>query len=203
MDKKFLNFWGNAFLNMARSQEQMEAMTKWMGAGMPPGGADFSNWIDLFSKTYGLAYAPRSQPPDTGDADEAHADTEAWQRSIRNFQSSLRQYFDMLGVVPKSEHVELIKKYEALKEKVDDMQETIRHLRMQTGTPETDGGDTPESEAVVKDFQRMISQQTRQFQELMNAAQSFFNPTGNAPETAPDTTPNTSSGTSSDPETSE
>ncbi len=66
-----------------------------------------------------------------------------------------------MGVVPKDEHLTLIKKYEALKEKVAAQEETIKHLRMLLEEKGTGQGD------MIRGFQDLVKKQTEQFQELM------------------------------------
>jgi uncharacterized coiled-coil protein SlyX len=55
----------------------------------------------------------------------------------------------------------LIKKYEALKKKVAEQEQTIKHLRMQL---EGEGADLGE---IIRGYQNLVKKQTDQFQRLM------------------------------------
>jgi hypothetical protein len=74
-----------------------------------------------------------------------------------------------MGVVPKDEHLALVKKYEELKEKVTAQEETIEHLRMllEAKKVETQG-------ELVQGFQEIIEKQSEQFQETMETLSRFF-----------------------------
>ncbi|MFZ0450331.1 MAG: hypothetical protein WAL98_13930 [Desulfatiglandaceae bacterium] len=147
MDKKFLEFWGNLLINAAKGQEQLEDMTKWMGQGLK----GFENYSDMFRKLYGL----------DGVDEDSSEDLKQRQRAAAEFQKSFKDYMDLMGVVPKQEHLALVQKYEELKDRVSGQEETIKHLRMllgQRGSSE---------ETVTQTFQGLIKKQTDQFQELM------------------------------------
>ena len=74
-----------------------------------------------------------------------------------------------MGVVPKDEHLALVKKYEELKEKVVAQEETINNLRMllEAKKVETQG-------ELVQGFQEIIEKQSQQFQETMETLSRFF-----------------------------
>jgi sugar diacid utilization regulator len=75
----------------------------------------------------------------------------------------------MMGIVPKDEHLELVRKYEELKKKVAVHEETIKHLRMllEEKRAETQG-------EFVKGFREILEKQSEQFQETMETMGSFF-----------------------------
>jgi hypothetical protein len=75
----------------------------------------------------------------------------------------------LMGVVPKDEHLALVKKYEELKEKVAAQEETINNLRMllEEKKVETQG-------ELVQGFQEIIEKQSQQFQETMETLSRFF-----------------------------
>jgi len=147
MDKNFLEFWGNLLINAAKGQEQLEDMTKWMTQGLE-GFEDLSN---MFRKFYGLDGVDEASPQYL----------KKWQNAASEFQKSFRDYLDLMGIVPKEEHLSLVKKYEDLKARVADQEETIKHMGMllgQRGSSE---------ETVTQTFQDLMNKQTDQFQELM------------------------------------
>jgi NCAIR mutase (PurE)-related protein len=81
-----------------------------------------------------------------------------------------------MGVVPKDEHLALVKKYEELKEKVAAQEETINNLRMllEEKKVETQG-------ELVQGFQEIIEKQSQQFQETMETLSCFFKKDKNQP----------------------
>ena len=74
-----------------------------------------------------------------------------------------------MGMVPKNEHLELVKKYEELKEKVADQEETISHLRMLLEQRKAESQDE-----LVQGFQDLIDKQSKQFQQTMETFGSLF-----------------------------
>ena len=50
MDKNFLEFWGNFFINAAKGQQQLEDMGQWMSQGFK----GFEELTAMFRKCYGL-----------------------------------------------------------------------------------------------------------------------------------------------------
>jgi hypothetical protein len=156
MDKEFMKFWGNFLLNAAQGQEQFENMTQWMQQGFK----GFEDLNTLFRKAYGLEQtAP--QP--------ANEYLENWKKAQESFTQSFKDFCSAFGFVPKDDHLALVKKYEGLKLKVESQEETIKHLRMllaQAGAAEQD--------AVTTKLNDLMSQQTEQFQKLMEGFGRMF-----------------------------
>ena len=155
MDKHFLEFWGNFLINAAKGQKQLEDMSKWMQQGFK----GFDELTAMFRKFYGLEHMEK----DTFDY------METWKKASEDFQKSFKDYLRLMGVVPKEEHLTLVKKYEELKEKVAFQEDTIRNLRMLLDEKKAE----PQGE-VVKGFQEIIEKQTEQFQETMETFGRFF-----------------------------
>ncbi|MEA1947488.1 MAG: hypothetical protein U9N83_09335 [Thermodesulfobacteriota bacterium] len=155
MDRHFLEFWGNFLINAAKGQKQLEDMSKWMRQGFE----GFDELTAMFTKFYGLEHMEKDTP----------AYMETWKKASENFQKSFKDYLHMIGVVPKDEHLTLVKKYEELKERVATHEETIKHLRMllEEKKAETQG-------ELVQGFQEIIEKQSEQFQETMETFGRFF-----------------------------
>jgi len=129
MDEKFLEFWGNLLLNAARSKKQTDELMRWLKLGFPgitasPGstspGSGFEEMIAVFRKLYGLdKISKKNEDPQ-----------KVWAEALKDFQKSFQDYLAFSGVVSRKEHLALVKKYEKLKAKCNDQEETIRHLRM-------------------------------------------------------------------------
>ncbi|MBE9569307.1 MAG: hypothetical protein IMF11_01660 [Proteobacteria bacterium] len=155
MDKQFLEFWGNFMINSAKGQKQLEDMTKWMSQGL----SGFDEMTAMFGKFYGLDKLGKDTP----------AYLKTWEKATEDFQKSFKEYLSLMGVVPKDEHLTLIKKYEDLKKRVADQEETIKHLRMlQDEKWAADQGE------VIKGFQNVVKNQSEQFQELTESISRFF-----------------------------
>ena len=154
MDRQFLEFLGNFFLNAAKGQKQLEDMAQWIGGGL----SGFEELSGMFRKFYGINGQPLSAPDST----------KAWEMASENFKKSYHEWLDLMNVIPKSEHQALEKKCAALEKKVALQDETIRELRKllgEKGLPFTDA---------VDGFTRMMEAQGRQFQELMvNLGKAF------------------------------
>ncbi len=155
MDRHFLEFWGNFLINAAKGQKQLEDMSKWMQQDFE----GFDELTGMFNKFYGLEHMEKDTP----------VYTETWKEASESFQKSFKDYLRLMGVVPKNEHLTLVKKYEELKEKVAAHEETIIHLRMllEEKKAETQG-------ELVQGFQEIIEKQSEQFQETMETFDRFF-----------------------------
>ena len=150
MDRQFLEFWGNSILAAAKGQKQLDDLARWM-RGLGSGSED---WTAMFRQFYDLGT-------------EA-ADSNAWDQAMKQFQSSLKDWLDLMNLAPKIEIEKLQKKCRALEEKIAAQQDTIRQLQKRAG----EKGDHL-SNAVV-DFSRLMEQQSKQFQELMGSVGKAF-----------------------------
>jgi hypothetical protein len=155
MDRHFLEFWGNFMLNSARSQKQVEELTEWVRKGF----SGFEELTSLFKNIYGL------EETATGST----ASVNAWKKAQEDFMKSMRDYLNLLGVVPFDEHAALVRKYEDLKEKIASQEETIRHLKMLLS--ESQGANAAE---VTQHFDELIRKQSDQFQNLMDGFNRLF-----------------------------
>ena len=155
MDRHFLEFWGNFLINAAKGQKQMEDISKWMQQDFE----GFDELTGMFKKFYGLEHMEKDTP----------AYMETWKEASEKFQESFKDYLRLMGVVPKDEHLALVKKYEELKEKVAAQEETINNLRMllEEKKAETQG-------EFVKGFQEILEKQSEQFQETMETFSTLF-----------------------------
>ena len=82
MDRQFLEFWGNALLNAAKNQKQLEDMTKWMGSGF----TGFEEITSLFRKLYGLEKVEQSSPDYL----------KVWAEAQENFTKSFKDFLALL-----------------------------------------------------------------------------------------------------------
>jgi hypothetical protein len=155
MDKHFLEFWGNFLINTAKEQKRMEDLSKWIQQGLQ----GFDELTAMFNKFYGLEQMEKNTP----------AYTETWKKASEKFLKSFNDYMGLMGMVPKDEHLALIKKYEELKVKVAAQEETINNLRLLL-----EGKKAESQKELVQGFQDLIEKQSKQFQETMDTFGTFF-----------------------------
>ncbi|MCX5888006.1 MAG: hypothetical protein NTY36_00975 [Deltaproteobacteria bacterium] len=155
MDKHFLEFWGNSLLNAAKGQKQLEDMTAWVQQGFK----GFEEMTTLFLKFYGLDNVTKDSPDYFA----------AWKKAEEEFRQSFNDYLSMLGFVAKNEHVELVRKYEELKEKFDSQEETVRHLRLLLSESKL-----KDQAELAKPFEDLIRDQNNQFQNLVDKFSKAF-----------------------------
>ena len=155
MDRQFLEFFGNFLINTAKGQKQVEDISKWMNQDFQ----GFDELTAMFKKFYGLDQMKEN----------SITPMETWKAASENFQKSFKDYLRMMGVVPKDEQLDLVKKYEDLKEKMCTQEETIKHLRMilEEKKAESQG-------ELVKGFQEVLEKQNNQFQETMETFGKFY-----------------------------
>ncbi len=148
MDPKFLEFWGKALLAAAQGEKQLSDITQWFSQG-------FKGTEELtrqFARLYGLTPGPQGASPFSPD----------WQQASESFKQSFRQFLDLLEVVPRSDHEALKEKYESLQEKCRQQQKVIDRLEKLLAEKVTGG-------EAASGFQKLMQEQSRQFQDLMEA----------------------------------
>jgi uncharacterized coiled-coil protein SlyX len=152
MDSQFLEFWGKCFMNAAKGQKAMEDMAAWMRQGF----TGFEEMTALFQKTYGLDQVAKESPDYF----------EMWKKAQGDFKNSLTDYLTLFGVVPRDEHLTLVKKYEELKEKVASQEETIKNFQMLLSQAKT--------EEVAGQLENLVQKQAEQFQKIMESFGESF-----------------------------
>ena len=155
MDPHFLEFWGNFLVNASKEQRRLKDLYEWMQQGFN----GFDDLTEMFRKFYGLDHMEKDTP----------AYLETMKKASENFLESFKDYLDLMGMVPKDKHLALVQKYEALKEKVADQEETIKNLQLllEEKRAESQG-------ELVQGFQDLIEKQSKQYQKTMETFGSFF-----------------------------
>lgn len=166
MDDKFLEFWGNFLIQMARGQKQTNEFFKMMqtGFGAAPGKqkTSFPGFDEMFAawrKMYGIDQY----------ADRTNEYVKVAERTFEEFLKTSREYFSMMGIVPKDEHLSLVEKYEKLKEKCNEQEETIKHLKMLLSAK----GIAPK--AITGQLEKMAKSQGEMFVKMMSDFNEYFN----------------------------
>ncbi len=176
MDAKYLEFWGNFLIAVAKNKEMADKFFNFAQTGkkdspnkaMNEAFKGFNELYELFRKIYGLDKLP-SQTGYEKISDKA----------LQDFQKSFNEALLLFGFVSKERYFALVKKYEALKEKLKDRDETIEHLKMllnERGGREKESG---QQEA----FQNIMETQGALFSEMVKELGKIFTPSGeNSPE---------------------
>ena len=147
MNRHFLEFWGKAFLEAAKSQKRMEELSSCFQQGF----WGFPDYTRLFKAAYGLDKTAEDSPDYFT----------LWQKAEENFRDSFQDFFNLLGMGPREEYDALARRCEELKEKVAEQEETLRHLRL---LAEEKGMGL---EAATLEFQKLIKKQGEQFQRFI------------------------------------
>lgn len=159
MDEKFLEFWGNLMLSAARGKRQSDDISNWIQKSFGSFGdltaqqsvPGFEELATMFRKFYGLDQLPERSAEYQNMAKKASED----------FQNSFNDYLGMMGMVSRKDHLPLVEKYEKLKEKCADQEETIKHLRMLLQAKEEGHGNA------IRNLQDITKDQTQLFQKMM------------------------------------
>jgi len=185
LDRKFLEFWGNLFLNVAKGQEQIEQISSLMNMDSI-NNMDFMNFKEMarvFRKSYGLPSDESGKAhPDKNNLKPDETETIKLHESLEAFQSSFSKYITLWGWIPKKTHDELKKSYESLqqehsnlknsydtlKEKVDIQDELVSQLR---DILNAKGMGHIE---LFQHIQNLTRKQTGEFQNLIENLQNLF-----------------------------
>jgi hypothetical protein len=93
-------------MNLEKGRKQMQDMTRWIVGGL----SGFEELSESFGKFWDVDFW----------STETQDYVKAWDTTTEDFQKLFTYYLDMMGLVPKDEHFELIKQYKALNERVAD-----------------------------------------------------------------------------------
>lgn len=171
MDEKFLEFWGNILINAARSKKQTDDFFNWMKSG---GGAEApktslpgtEEMAAAFRRFYGLDKV----------SEQGEDYNRMYRQSLEDFQKSFKEYLGLMGIVPREEHLALVRKYETLKERCAEQEETIRHLKMLLS------GAKNGRNGLSEQFQDLVKNQSELFQQMMSDFGQCFTRSGDSAE---------------------
>ncbi|MBM4273169.1 MAG: hypothetical protein FJ134_01720 [Deltaproteobacteria bacterium] len=156
MNRHFLEFWGKALLQAAKSQQHLEDLANWTQRGF----IGFQDYTKLFKAAYGLEDVKEDSPDFFN----------LWRKAEKDFRESFREYLNLLGMVLREEYDSLARKCEELKEKVAEQEETLKHLR--TLLDEKGLG----MEATTVEFQNLVKKQGEQFQKFIKGLGESLKP---------------------------
>ncbi len=154
MDANYLESMGRGLIFMAQSGRNVEAFSRWLAGDLKSAPA----MDTLFSQYFTSLPAKMPVPSDSATGVSAPLDpvaaTEAFRRAFTDF-------IKLCGVVSQQEHLELLKKYEKLKTRCREQEETITHLKALMNQSAGAGSQG------VRLFENLIEQQTQQFEQFM------------------------------------
>ncbi|MCP4111596.1 MAG: hypothetical protein GY749_39765 [Desulfobacteraceae bacterium] len=161
MDEKFLEFWGNFLISTAREKKRADDISNIMQKSITDFNEMFAAGMGeltpMFRKFYGLDKLSEK-------SDDYSTMTK---KAVDDFQKSFKDYMAMMGVFPKEDYLALVEKYEKLKEKCADQEETIRHLRMLLGA------NSGEQSDAIRSLQDIAKDQSELFQNMIKDFSQF------------------------------
>ena len=150
MDKQFLEFWGNYLLSVARGQQQVEDLKRWMEQGF----AGVQKLNDMFKAAYKLP-AEGSKP--------APEDPEIWEKTAAAFNASLKEYMNQMGWVPRQDYDNLVKENQALTQKLNLLEKSLQRLEDLIDEKH------PGQARTVRALEDLVEKQTTDFNRLMQS----------------------------------
>ena len=152
MDSKFLEFWGKSLLNLARGQRRLEELGRLMGVTIE----DEGSFAELFRRTCGLEKFEK-------DGTEY---LKLYEQASQSYRQSLRDFFGLFDMVPRSELEALAEKCRSLEAKTAEQEQLIEDLATM--------GKGAEHDKTVRELQGLIEKQTREFQDMMKTMGQAF-----------------------------
>jgi hypothetical protein len=162
MDKQFMEFWGNAFLSVAKGQQQFEDLVKWLSGSFK----EFQDITALFSRFYGLDAMTKDTP-------DYYA---IWEKAMGDFRGSFQEFLTMMDFVPRKDYIDLARENEDMKKRIAEQEEAISHLRMLLHEK------VKAPDKSLQDFQALIDEQARHYQEFMESIGKAFETSPPSPE---------------------
>lgn len=156
IDRRFLEFLGNTFLNAARGQAQLEEMTDWIRRSFTAADA----LPEFFRRAYGLdATAEKKDVDVSGETQTA---------ALEDFQEAYAAWLRMMGAVPLADHRRLEAECAELRKTNEEQARTIRYL---SGVL---SGDEDAQSTTLDILQNLSEKQTEQFGHLVKALGEYL-----------------------------
>jgi hypothetical protein len=155
MDKNILEFWGQAFLNAARSQQQLEYINKLIGSNA---GTDNPFWQSFF-KAFDWRKPEKTDTTDAGDLSLIMSDV---------YQEFVKSYLALFSYIPREEYLQLAKENEELKTKIAELENSIIGFNNSSVKNDFD------QEQVVDNLTKIMKNQAQHFQDLMKQLNQHY-----------------------------
>jgi hypothetical protein len=111
MEEYFYEFWKNQLNTLEKGQKQMQDMTKLIMQGLN----GFEEVPEMFGKFYSMDFWSK----ETCDY------IKAWEMTREDFQKFFKDYLNLMGLVPKHEHLAVINKYNDLNQSAIDQKKLL------------------------------------------------------------------------------
>lgn len=139
----------------AKAQKQVELLAEWLRSWSESFGAASEFWKNAYASKHAVQSSPFYPV--------------VWKESEETFRNLLKGYLSLIGGVPMEEHMELVEKYEELKEKSAEQEESIEHLRaLLSREGIIDYG------YFAREYQDFVKKQTKEYQKVMENFSKLF-----------------------------
>lgn len=155
MDVNLLEFWGQTFLNAARSQQQLENMNKLLGENI----SNDNPMVNSIFKAFGVTKPEKVTPDDL---------IKLTKKSTDAYKEFFKSALDMFEVVSKEDHLKVVKENEGLKGRIAKLEKFISDSQKPAGK------DAVNQEQVVNNLTKIMKNQSEQFQELMKSVNQYY-----------------------------
>jgi len=142
MEAYFYEFWKNQLITLEKGQEQMQDMTKSIMQGI----SGFEEVLQMFGKYCRMDFWPKK----TCDY------IKAWEMTTEDFQKFFKDYLNLMGLVPKHEHLAVINKYNELNHSAIDQKKKITDQKKMLADQEKE---IARQKRIVTDQKKEISKQ--------------------------------------------
>lgn len=154
MDKNFLEYWGQIFMNAAQGQQQLENWNKWFRQSM---GGENPFLKSMFNQQE--TEKPQETTPEIFEITKKATDA---------YKEMFKASLSMFDMISKEEYNKLLNENEELKEKILRQEEIIKNVKTKSKN------DNYGQEDVVDNLTKIVKDQTQQFQDLMNQIGKYY-----------------------------
>jgi len=198
MNTQLLDFWGNLLLNMSMGQKQVEKFIKLMNIGsfsevsklfgkqgyddaiiksisdsLSTSGDMKQKQTEMIDSMLNVGgFEEMSKMFGQFNFNESKSNDSDALKTLEGVSTLLRkmfnQYLEMMGVVSKQDYLELLAKYEVLKNKLSNQTNVMQDLGVFKNGNAVNIGDVAET------FETLITKQNEQFQGLMEMSNNYF-----------------------------
>jgi len=156
MDRRLFEFWGQLFLDLARTQRHMEDMNRLFREGLTALGA------------FAFPFPVGGDQKKGGGLDGSGATGEPLGQADNPFQESLRQIMALWNMVPKEDYDLLARRLSEAEGKVEEYEQTIHTLKGLVGERQSD------PLAATNDLQGLLARQQEAFESLLDNLGRLF-----------------------------
>jgi hypothetical protein len=154
MNVNLLEFWGQTFLNAARSQQQMENMNKLLGENI----SNDNPIVNSIFEAFGVPKPEKVTPDDL---------IKLTKKSTDAYKEFFKSSLNLFEVVAKEDYLKVVKENEKLKEKIAALEKIISDSKKH-------GDERLDQQEVVNNMAQIMKNQTQQFQELMKNVNQYY-----------------------------